>query len=492
MNRSTARRAALLFLPALGGAAVALALAAHVRVPIGPFDTTLTARPGPTGETVVRLAPLGTVRLDTHDAPFELEARVEELRREEAEAIARDPAVLAGIEDELADDLRAGLRGLLARAALAAVVGGALAALLATRSWRAGAAGAGVGLATVAAAAGLAAATWRPQAVAEPRYTGLLTLAPRAVGDARDLAERFGEYRAQLAELVGNTVTLYRAAEDLPTYAPADDTVRVLHVSDVHLNPQAYDLMAQVVRGFEIDAVVDTGDTTDWGTEPEGRLVERIAGLGVPYVWVRGNHDSGATQEAVRSQPNAVVLDGQAADVAGLRFFGVGDPRYTPDKDEATGDEAEREAAAAFAPELARRLAAAEPPAVDVLAVHDPRMAARSHGAVPLVLAGHTHRHRIERRGATVVLTQGSTGGAGLRALRGDTPTPLSCAVLYFDRQSRALLAYDQVTVSGLGGTDTRIARHVVRADDRPAGGARPTGDSAARLLVPSGHSEGE
>ena len=181
----------------------------------------------------------------------------------------------------------------------------------------------------------------------------MLTVAPTAVGDVEGVIDRFGEYRAQLTDLVGNVVTLYRAAQGLPTFEPDDGTVRILHVSDIHLNPQAFDLIELVVDQFDIDAVADTGDITDWGTEPETQLLARIGRVGVPYVWVRGNHDSMTTQEAIAAQPNAVVLDGDAATVVGLRFWGIADARYTPNKDQPSGKDVERDQAEAAAPVIA-------------------------------------------------------------------------------------------------------------------------------------------
>src|SRR3712207_9037698 len=71
-----------------------------------PYTTLFRSRLSASGNTVVRLAPLGSLTLDTHDAPLELELRVDELRLEEAERIAADPTVLATLEDEIADDAR--------------------------------------------------------------------------------------------------------------------------------------------------------------------------------------------------------------------------------------------------------------------------------------------------------------------------------------------------------------------------------------------------
>src|SRR5918994_1957604 len=380
---------------AVVGSGIALVVGGRVPAKVGPFDTAVGVRPSLSGVTVVHLAPLGTIELDTHDWPVALDLRVEELGLDQAERIAENP----GLIDELA----------------------------------------------------------------EPRYTGLLTRAPTAVGDVQSIIERFGEYRAQLSDLVGNVVTLYLAGDNLPTFEPTDDTIRVMHVSDVHNNPQAFDLMEQVVDQFGVDAVVDTGDITDWGTQPESRLLSQVGDLDVPYVFVRGNHDSRGTQRAVADQPNAVVLDGEATEVAGLRFWGIGDPRYTPDKDQAASGPSEQERAEAYAPEVAAQLAASQPPRVDVVLVHDERMVADIGGEVPLVLAGHTHKARearIERadggsdeetadavgedaRGDSLLLVEGSTGGAGLRGLQGDEPKPLEASVLYFDPDTHELLAYD-------------------------------------------------
>jgi hypothetical protein len=191
-------------------------------------------------------------------------------------------------------------------------------------------------------------------------------------------------------------------------------------------------------------------------------VLDQIGRLRVPYVWVRGNHDSMRIQEAVATQPNTIVLDGDARNVVGLRIWGLGDPRYTPDKSQPVGKDVERDQAEAAAPALAAALRADIPPAVDVVVVHDARLAALAGGLTPLILAGHTHEPRQSALGRTLLLVEGSTGGAGLRSLRGVTPEPLTCSVLYFNAATKALVAYDRITVDGLGQTGVRIQRHVV------------------------------
>jgi predicted phosphodiesterase len=246
--------------------------------------------------------------------------------------------------------------------------------------------------------------------------------------------------------------------------------VALLHVSDLHLNPAGFDLVREVVDQFDVDGVLDTGDITDWGSESENGLISSIGRLGVPYVFIRGNHDSAITAALVAAQPNATVLDDSATTVAGLTVVGARDPRFTPDQD-ATGDTETLEQTGEDLAEVAGQLP--EPPAIAL--VHDPEQAPPLDGVVPLVLAGHTHDREVDLLDdGTLLMVQGSTGGAGLRALQGEYPEPLTCTVLYLDRATGALVAYDDITLGGLGETEVTIVRTVAPVagvTDGPADG---------------------
>lgn len=445
----------------VAGAAAGAVGAGRTQADIGPFHATVSLRLSSSGDTLVRLAPLGTLRLDTHDGPLGLVASADELDVAAAQRVVAQPTTLDAVDEDAARDARRAMRIVLLRAAAGGVLGAMAVAALRRPARRTVAYGALVGVVAVAAVGATARLTWNPKAVAEPRYTGLLTVAPQAIGSIERVRAQYDAYRSQLTRLIGNVAELYKTTAGLTSFTPSADTVRALHISDLHLNPQAYDVVAQLVRQFAIDVVVDTGDISDWGTPVEAQFAERIGSLGVPYVFVRGNHDSAATADAVAAQPNAVVLEDEAREIAGLRLWGIGDPRFTPDK--STAPEADEESAVAdrFAPEAARRLARHGP--VDVVAVHDPRLAADLGGLTPLVLAGHAHRPSMRHvDDGTLLLTEGSTGGAGLRALEKQAAVPLSCSILYFDRATRSLQAFDRVSVAGLGDAGVRIERHIV------------------------------
>jgi hypothetical protein len=66
----------------------------------------------------------------------------------------------------------------------------------------------------------------------------------------------------------------------------------------------------------------------------------------------------------------------------------------------------------------------------------------------------------------TRLLVEGSTGGAGLRGLQGEDPEPLTATILYFDPETRRLVAYDRLTVAWLEDAGATIQRHIVAAPD--------------------------
>jgi predicted MPP superfamily phosphohydrolase len=287
---------------------------------------------------------------------------------------------------------------------------------------------------------------------------GLLTKAPLLLGDLQSAPERLATYRDQLTELIRTGTDVYRAVAALPEPPPAD-AIRLLHISDIHLSPIAFPLAKALVDEYRVDAVVDTGDLVDWGTPPEQMFAGQVAALGVPYVFVKGNHDSDAIAAAVAAQPDATVLDtaGGVVEVAGVRFAGMADPRFTPDK--TTGDDhAEHrvsEAAAAFA-------AAIVGTQVDVVLAHDPAAARALAGIVPLVLAGHTHQRAVRRFGDTVLLVQGTTGGSGLRGVQQQPTTPVSLSIVYLDRATKRLHSVDEITLGGIGSVSLHVERRAL------------------------------
>ena len=457
---------------ALGGAVLGILLLGRISAPIGPFDAQLAFRPSLSGGAQVGIPPLGALDVDVYDGPLQLEIQLRRIDQLRAQSLASHPAWVDRIVDDVSADLRSAIVRLVWVTAGAALLGATLTSLLLLRRWREPLIAAGTTVVLLAGTGGLAALTWRPEALSQPTYTGLLVNANSLIGSAEDIAARFDAYRASLEDLVANVGTLYATLSALPPPG-GDDTVALLHVSDLHLNPAGFDLVAQVVEQFQVDGVLDTGDITDWGSPPENQLISSVGDLDVPYVYIRGNHDSATTAALIGTQPNATVLDDSAVTVAGIDIVGARDPRFTPDK--STGDDdAGDDVLEKSGEKLARFVKGLdEPPAVAM--VHDPKQAPPLDGVVPLVLAGHTHKRDVSvLDGGTRLMVEGSTGGAGLRGLQGDFPEPLTCTVLYLDPDTGSLRAYDEISLGGLGETEVTVRRTVVPPGDDGAGGGAP------------------
>ena len=78
--------------------------------------------------------------------------------------------------------------------------------------------------------------------------------------------EAFGkvETMAEHIQLMStNLYSLLQRVEDFGQAELAGIDLRALHVSDIHNNPVALELVERVVATFAVDLVVDTGDITD-------------------------------------------------------------------------------------------------------------------------------------------------------------------------------------------------------------------------------------
>ncbi len=460
------------------GAFVGALLAPDARTRIGPLSVSVGVRPSlhPGSEVAAGAVRVGALRhppgagRGRRQHPHRRRrpgARGPAVRRQPARPRADRPGPVAG-----------GRHPGRPATAVSALVGAALVGALALRTLRGAAESAALALAVVVGVGAASLATFDEDSLAAPRFSGVLDRAPHVVGQTQSLVKRLESYRAGLADFVDSVTSLYAVGTRLPTALPDEtsgEVTTVLHISDIHDNPLGFDLAVRLAAQFHAAAVIDTGDVTTNGTPLEAAQLDRIGQLGVPYVFIRGNHDSVSTQAAVAAQKNAVVLDDRVTTVAGLTIAGIGDPRFTPVEGSAAPDRPEAVASSA---QLAGTIRAydgthADDP-VDIALVHDPQAADPLGGTVPVVLAGHLHKRETRTVDGTKILVEGSTGGAlitsdGLIKAEAGTALPLEASLLYFaaggpDRGR--LLAYDEVTVGGLGLTSVSISRTVVRPGD--------------------------
>lgn len=315
-------------------------------------------------------------------------------------------------------------------------------------------------------------------ALDHPQYYAYGPDIPRAL-EAVESVERSGHVLDQ--ELNAQLVGLARLVVDPGRRRPLAGLPSLTIASDLHNNVLALSNLEQVVHG---GALLFPGDLTDRGSPLETSLVERVARLGHPLVFVSGNHDSD-TLETALAQRGAIVLtqDGRLnADgsygplivkVAGLRIAG-----YSDSFERRSGEDFADRFNGGPTPAMQDAFTAWLRPLlgkVDVVMVHEPAMIGpalavlRDHPPPrPLVfVVGHTHHAEVDRYPAVTVLNGGSVGAGGTGNLTERTPIGIA-RLTYTTRPSFQPLAADLVSIDPASGSAT-AQRERLDADEAQA-----------------------
>lgn len=415
---------------------------------LGPGTVSLRAECCGGGDTQLLLPPVGSLTAATHRSSLTFVGRVEAVDVAGVQELTSDDRPDQRLLDQVRADVPGLLRTFAIRVLLVAAVAGALAgAVLPGRQWWFPVIGTLGGLVAVGALLTVAWRSFDPDAFNEPSFSGPVAEAPgiieaagRYVDDFDDVRGRIDVIGAQIGELYATSVT--------DALEPDEGETRILHVSDIHLNPVGLEIAADLAERFDVDAVLDTGDLTTFGLPVEARFGDLVDAVGPPYLLVPGNHDAPSNRRALDASDSVEVLDGDTVEIGGVVVLGVADPTFTADNevDEDQADAVIDDAAAGVA-DLVDEL---EP---DVLAVHTPRQAAGAIGSVPLVIGGHLHERTSREEDGTLVLAVGSTGATGLGSFTLDTDSPYEAEVLRF--VDGDLVGIDYVTLSGVAGEFT-------------------------------------
>ncbi len=448
---------------------LAVPLLFRTQVEVGPGTVQVGVRPAWRGATTLDLPPLGSVTARTHRAPARIDLELREvdlvaaidapLQRDAVTAADARPVIEAAVREDLPGALaRLGLT-LAGTAALCGVL--AAAAFPGRRSPRRLVAGAATATLAVAMLVAPIAIGFDPDAfVRQPELNGQLGSADELVARVGSLQTPFGSVESRTRVLSDRLAGLYSSALTDRIDA-SEGQVVLLHVSDLHLNAVGLALTRDLARSFEVDAVLDTGDITSFGFEPEASFIDLLGGFDVPYYVVAGNHDSEQVRRRLAASDDVVLLDDEAVDIEGVRVLGIGDPTVTALR---TIPRAELDRTYREQFPTTRRLVSAEEP--DLLLVHNPVQARPVIGAVPVIAAGHLHRSALEVVDDTVLAVVGSSGATGVGNLLVDEDIPYRFELLRF--VDGDLVAVDQIELRGAGG-DLRIDRRLIGRDEPSA-----------------------
>ena len=293
------------------------------------------------------------------------------------------------------------------------------------------------------------------------------------------------------------TARAYTALNALPLAPGGDDTISLLHISDVHASPLGMDFAQEVARGFDVDLVVDTGDLTSFGTPVENLIVSRIPAFGRPYVFVRGSHDSIELQAAGRAAAERGRPRRRGAHRRRAHDLRARPPGLHAGARRSGRRRGVRGARAFRGRRRSRRTSTSSTSPSTSIAVHDDRMAEAVAGRVPLVISGHFHETTASVVNGTLFLRIGTTGGSGAGIFRDLEAVTFTAEILYFSlgedagahrvRRHRAAPGHGQPH----GPPDHRV-RGVrrARADARRRRSPRPRRSRSARssFRLPGSH----
>jgi predicted MPP superfamily phosphohydrolase len=356
------------------------------------------------GGTYLDIPPLGSVEARTHSAFVGVHI---ELRRLEIEQVGE--RVQSGESTRDLTKMRQDLRGAFLMYTLSAVGTCFVLLVLLMRKKRlvietgvwAGALMLGLGA--------VSAVQFDADAFSQSTFHGSLSEAPEVMRRVDRAIEGIGDAKQRLDVISKQLEALTTPLED------TEGAVTVLHVSDIHSNPIGFQWVTQLVKRFEPDVVVDTGDITSFGYEAETQSLLRS--LGVPreqYLVAYGNHDAQGVREKLNERLRGI--DQKVVDVGGVRILGWDDPTFTAQEGNTN---AELRALYAASGEKLRERCLKERP--DVVAVHNPEMASYVDGCAKSVLSGHWHQSKqFKLPRGTIVSVSGTSGAGGVEGVSPD------------------------------------------------------------------------
>lgn len=408
------------------------------------------------GITKLSVPPFGEITASTHKTPVAINIVLEKIYPNEISRVANKVGDGKDLVQKIELEGRKATKQFIIRLIVLATAGGAIGAALSPRRriYKA-VAGALLGAVFIGGILFTTYNSYNIYAFKQPKYSGVLAAAPWAT---EDIAKRLADIKTFRREILGVARNVNSFYSKIDAWQPIQgNTIKVLHVSDIHNNPVAIDLIKRVVKDFHIDLVIDTGDITDFGTPVETRLIEGISNLPVPYVFIPGNHESPETVAFMKGVKNVTVLDGKMVDIRGITMIGFADPASAKPEPTPAGNNV----MAAFRAQIISQLRAIHEKPL-ILAVHNPRAVKGLLGRVPVILVGHTHKAGLIEKGGFVENNAGTTGAAGLRTFQNEAGIPYTLNILHIDRKQKKLVAIDSLEVTGAE-REFRLERNLIK-----------------------------
>ncbi len=386
------------------------------------------------GQTVVHIPPLGRVNASTHSSPLDLHFALKNIHLDQFTELADlDPALItSNLPAPLIDELKTNIIKYIVFLLLLSFCVGTGSALLWWRqriNKKDALTLGGVNVTVLSLFLLFTYFSYDAEAFSQAKYEGMIEATPLVMGVLEEGHKLVGDLGVQFGSVINSVALLQQELDNTSVSAENKNTLSLLHVSDIHNNPAAFQLIRRVLDTYEVDLIIDTGDLVDFGTALELKLMaETLQSLPVPYIFVPGNHDSPAVVEQLKTMQNVTVLEEGMLEKKGLRIAAIADPSAYY-QTMAIADEEILEDSARKLQEIVLNNKN-----IDVIATHNPELFRFLRSDGNLLLGGHIHRSFVVMDDNYLEINAGSSGASGIRGLQNmqNTKMEYSLAIINF------------------------------------------------------------
>lgn len=198
-----------------------------------------------------------------------------------------------------------------------------------------------------------------------------------------------------------------RIAEQVASELPRRDGKRLLVGGCFH--GKGFRLFGELDRALRPDLAISVGDISGIGGAPERAVIASRFRPSMLLAHCQGNHDSTLTAKAMERKGALVLHPSEVIEVGGVRVWGMSDPNQTklsPRHSTPYDMEKVRAVAKTVLPPLNT--------APYIIIVHNSAMVRSVPQRVHLLICGHAHAFKVEKRGHWTLALCGTSGGGGI------------------------------------------------------------------------------
>jgi predicted phosphodiesterase len=388
-----------------------------ISISTGAFEFETSIKVLGSGKTQVCFPPLGNITASTHSGPLNICLTLRNINLEELSEFASTISRADSWSDNIYGQLKTNVIKYFLLLSLLAFISGAVCCLLwpSYKNNKLEMLYSGlINFLVLSLLISVAVFSYNPKAFSHAEYEGILEAAPWVFSVLEE--EGIGiieEIGLQFTDIVENISFMQKKMKTSAAVEKNSGIINILHISDIHNNPAAFDFIRRITDIYNIDLIIDTGDRVDYGTVLEMEfLAHSMDGIDVPCVFIPGNHDSPLVIEKLKMSENVSVLEEGIMETAGLRIAGLADSSsrvaaMTVESEDMIEDNARK---------LAETVSFAD--RVDLIAVHNPAYLKYVRNNDHLLLSGHLHTPYVKDEGNYIEINAGTTGASGIRGIQ--------------------------------------------------------------------------